>query len=90
MGLLARQTFPVASKFAARGTWIRRSRATRELIGNRDVLAIFEGTFEHNGVLVRVDVLHRREDERWRLIEVKSTTDIRTIFSKTLRYSTGW
>jgi hypothetical protein len=52
-------------------------RATRELIGNRDVPAIFEGTFEHNGVLVRVDVLYRRKDERWRLIEVKSTTDVK-------------
>jgi hypothetical protein len=39
--------------------------------------AIFEGTFEHNGVLVRVDVLHRRKDERWRLIEVKSTTEVK-------------
>jgi predicted RecB family nuclease len=26
---------------------------------------------------VRVDVLHRRKDERWRLIEVKSTTDVK-------------
>ena len=28
------------------------------------------------GVLVRVDILHRRRDGRWRLIEVKSTTDV--------------
>ena len=42
-----------------------------------EVPAIFEGTFEHGGVLVRVDILHRRRDGRWRLIEVKSTTDVK-------------
>jgi Domain of unknown function(DUF2779) len=52
-------------------------RATRELITNPDVPAIFEGTFEHGGVLVRVDILHRRRDGRWRLIEVKSTTEVK-------------
>src|SRR5208282_3459266 len=39
--------------------------------------AIFEGAFEHGGVLVRVDVLQRRKDERWRLIEVKSTAEVK-------------
>src|ERR1700758_4771223 len=52
-------------------------RATREVTANREVPAIFEGTFENNGVLVRVDILHRRRDGRWRLIEVKSTTDVK-------------
>jgi DNA-binding sugar fermentation-stimulating protein len=52
-------------------------RATRELVANREVPAIFEGAFEHRGVFVRVDVLHRRQDRRWRLIEVKSTTHVK-------------
>ena len=30
---------------------------------------------EHQNVLVKVDILHRRHDGRLRLIEVKSTTD---------------
>jgi len=29
------------------------------------------------GVLVRVDILQRRRDNRWRLLEVKSTTDLK-------------
>jgi predicted RecB family nuclease len=33
--------------------------------------------FEHDGVLVRVDVLHRRRDGRWRLVEVKSSTSVK-------------
>jgi len=52
-------------------------RTTRELIANPAVPAIFEGVFEYHNVLVKVDILHRRRDGRWRLIEVKSTTDVR-------------
>jgi predicted RecB family nuclease len=77
VGMLARQMFPGGVEVRSKGGLDQAIRATRELIGNRDVPAIFEGTFEHNGVLVRVDVLHRRKDERWRLIEVKSTTEIK-------------
>src|SRR5208282_211892 len=52
-------------------------RITGELIANSEVPAIFEAAFENGGVLVRVDILHRRRDNRWRLIEVKSTTDLK-------------
>ena len=52
-------------------------RTTRELVANLDVPAIFEATFENGDVLVRVDILQRRRDNRWRLIEVKSTTDLK-------------
>jgi hypothetical protein len=48
-----------------------------ELTANPAVPAIFEGAFEHGGVVIRVDVLHRRRDGRWRLIEVKSTADLK-------------
>lgn len=77
VGLLARQMFPGGVEVRSEWDLDQAIRATRELIGNRDVPAIFEGTFENNRVLVRVDVLHRRKDERWRLIEVKSTTEVR-------------
>jgi Domain of unknown function(DUF2779) len=77
VGRLARTLFPGGVEVFSEHGLDEAIRATRGLIGNRDVPAIFEGTFEHNGVLVRVDVLHRRKDERWRLIEVKSTTDVK-------------
>src|SRR5579859_2364131 len=77
VGMLARQMFPGGVEVRSEGGLDQAIRATREIIGNRDVPAIFEGTFEHKGVLVRVDVLHRRKDERWRLIEVKSTTEVK-------------
>lgn len=76
VGLLARQLFPGGVEVRNDGL-DEAIRATRELTANREVPAIFEGTFEHGGVLVRVDILHRRRDGRWRLIEVKSTTDVK-------------
>jgi hypothetical protein len=51
-------------------------RTSRELVENREVPAIFEGTFAHDGVLVRVDVL-KRSDGGFRLIEVKSSTKVK-------------
>ena len=76
VGLLARQLFPGGVE-VPNDNLDQAIRATRELIANREVPAIFEGTFEHGGVLVRVDIMQRRRDSRWRLIEVKSTTDVR-------------
>ena len=76
VGLLARGIFPggVAVEPKNREEAIR---ATGELIGNPEIPAIFEGAFEHRDVFVRVDILQRRQDRRWRLIEVKSTTDVK-------------
>ena len=76
VGLLARQMFPggVAIESRDREQAIR---VTRELIANPEVPAIFEGAFEHRDVFVRVDILQRRRDQRWRLIEVKSTTAVK-------------
>ncbi len=76
VGMLARRLFPGGVEVCERSL-DQAIRATRELVANREVPAIFEGVFEHDGVLVRVDVLHRRRDKRWRLIEVKSSTQVK-------------
>ena len=75
VGTLARQLFPGGVEIPSDGRLDEAIRATRELMANREVPAVFEGAFEHQNVFVRVDILHRRRDQRWRLIEVKSTTD---------------
>ena len=76
VGKLARQLFPVGVEVRT-GNPQEAIRITRELIANPDVPAIFEGAFEHDGVFVRVDILHRRRDGRWRLIEVKSSASMK-------------
>jgi predicted RecB family nuclease len=77
VGMLARQLFPGGFEVGSDGGLDQAIRATRELVANCEIPAIFEGVFEHNGVLVRVDVLHRRSDGRWRLVEVKSSTSVK-------------
>jgi predicted RecB family nuclease len=76
VGLLARQMYPGGVTVESRDRE-QAIRTTRELIENPEISAIFEGAFEHRDVFVRVDMLHRRQDQRWRLIEVKSTTDVK-------------
>lgn len=54
-------------------------RATAALVADPSVPAVFEGAFEHDRVLVRVDVLQRvtpqaASEAKWRLVEVKSST----------------
>jgi predicted RecB family nuclease len=76
VGMLARQLFPGGVEVCERSL-DHAIRKTRELVANSEVPAVFEAAFEHDGVLVCVDVLHRRKDGRWRLIEVKSSTDVK-------------
>jgi hypothetical protein len=77
VGRLAHQLFPGGVKVDGSAGLEQAIRTTQELIAKPEVPAIFEGTFSNGDVLVRVDILHRRRDKRWRLIEVKSTTDLK-------------
>jgi hypothetical protein len=50
---------------------------TTALMADTSVPAVFEATFRHSNVLVRVDILQRRRRNRWRLIEVKSSVEVK-------------
>jgi predicted RecB family nuclease len=76
VGLVAQKAFPGGVLIVADHEHLDDAiRVTRELIGNSEVPAIFEATFEYGGVLVRTDVLERRSRADFRLIEVKSATN---------------
>ena len=77
VGLLARQLFPGGVEVGSDGGLDQAIRTTKELIANPEVPAIFEGTFEHQGVIVKTDILQRRRENHWRLVEVKSTADLK-------------
>ncbi|WP_207912063.1 DUF2779 domain-containing protein [Parafrankia sp. BMG5.11] len=47
---------------------------TRELLAAAVPRPIFEATVEHEGVLVRIDILEPRGGGRWHMAEVKSST----------------
>lgn len=55
-------------------------RRTAALVADPSVPAIFEATFQHANVLVRVDILERRRQGRWRLIEVKSSVELKDYY----------
>ncbi len=52
---------------------------TAELLGDPSVPAIFEGAFQFDQVLVRVDVLEKVGQDLWRLVEVKSSTKVKDV-----------
>ena len=78
VGELARKRFPGGMLVAQDRTQIPQAiKETADLIRNPSVTAIFEGTFEFDGVLVRVDVLERVGPALWRLIEVKASGGVK-------------
>ena len=50
---------------------------TQDLMSDQSVAAIFEATFEHQGIRVRVDILERFDNNTWGIREVKSTTRVK-------------
>jgi hypothetical protein len=50
---------------------------TAQLMTNPQVPAVFEAALQHDSVLVRVDILERQPRNRWRLVEVKSSTQVK-------------
>jgi len=79
VGRLARNVFQAGVLVEADHTELAKALAqTSSLVRDGNVPAIFEATFDHGSVLVRVDVLQRIEEgERWRLIEVKSSAGMK-------------
>jgi predicted RecB family nuclease len=77
VGLLARKLFPGGVEVDGSGGLGEAIRKTRELIMNQAVPAIFEAVFEHQDVIVKADILQRRKEDHWRLVEVKSTADLK-------------
>ena len=53
-------------------------RTTAELIANGHNIPVYEATFQHDGVLVRVDVLLPLENGGWRAIEVKAAASVKS------------
>jgi predicted RecB family nuclease len=85
IGELARRCFPggvlVEAGYRQREAALA---ATSALLQNSAVATIFEGAFQHDGVLVRVDILQRMPQQdgcpaAWRLIEVKSSTRVKDV-----------
>ncbi len=53
---------------------------TAQAVAKGEVPAVFEATFQHDKVLVRADILKRQAKGKWRLIEVKSATQVKDYY----------
>lgn len=86
VGTEARKAFPGGVLVDADHSELGKAIAiTRDLVANPDVPAIFEGTFEADNVLVRVDVLKRDPANSFQILEVKSSTKLKDEY----RYDIG-
>jgi len=52
---------------------------TQSLLADPEVPALFEPAFEHRGVRIRVDILERLPEGRFRLVEAKSGSSVKAI-----------
>ncbi len=78
VGALAQETIPGGVLVDVEHTAVRGGLArTAALLGDPAVPAIFEGFIAFDGVLVRPDLLERIGGSRWRLTEVKSTSQVK-------------
>jgi predicted RecB family nuclease len=78
VGVMARRAFPGGATVEVDYDEVDLAlEKTRKMIADVRIPAIFEAAFRHEGVVVRVDILERLPRNRWRLIEVKSTTGVK-------------
>ncbi len=70
VGELAQSAFPGGVVVDSSGALAE----TSALIDDLSVPAIFEAVFRFEGITIRTDILQRRPGNRWRLLEVKSST----------------
>jgi hypothetical protein len=75
VGRLARTRFPHGKLISGTG---RGALAATQLALAAGESCLFEAAFVHENVFVRCDILARRVDGSWMLIEVKSTTEVKT------------
>lgn len=77
VGLFAQRRFPGGVLVGFENGMDDALAKTVALMDDRSVPAIFEATFLNASLLVRVDILQRRPSNRWRLIEVKSSVEVK-------------
>ncbi len=80
VGILARELYPNGKLIEADRSHLAEALLETQRAIADGASAIFEATFQHSGVLVRVDILERLR-QRFRLTEVKSATRLKDHFA---------
>ena len=75
VGLLAQKAFPSGVLISEDHMHHKEAvTRTKELIAEKSVPAIFETALNFDDILIRIDILERLPRNKWRMIEVKSST----------------
>ena len=78
VGRCAQKMFPGGVLIEAKPEEMHKAlRETEQTVADRKYPAIFEATFADDDILARVDILERLPRNKWRLIEVKSSTKVK-------------
>jgi hypothetical protein len=78
VGLLAQKVFP--SGVLLSEDYLHHKEAvsrTKQLLEDKSIPALFEAAFISEDIYIRVDILERLSRNRWRMIEVKSSTGVK-------------
>jgi hypothetical protein len=79
VGLLAQELFPNGETIPFEGTsFSEKIERTKSCI-DEGVETIYEATFEFEGILVMVDILHKGANG-WEIYEVKSSTEVKEVY----------
>lgn len=79
VGDLARRLFPGGTLIGHDAELSAALAQTAGLVAQPGPLTLYEGTFRHDGVLVRADILVRDAAGRVRLVEVKASTGLKPV-----------
>jgi len=78
VGLLAQKAFPSGVLISEDHLHHKEAvTRTKKLIADKSIPAIFEAAFIFEDIYIRVDILERLSKNRWRMIEVKSSTGVK-------------
>jgi CRISPR/Cas system-associated exonuclease Cas4 (RecB family) len=78
VGRLAQKMFPGGVLMEAGHEDVDKAlQQTEQALTRKEHPAVFQGAFTHDDILARVDILERRPRNKWRLIEVKSSTSVK-------------
>jgi hypothetical protein len=78
IGLLAQKLFPEGIRIGYSGSFDEAIQSTRNALSKRRPL--FEPAFSYKRCFSRADVLDPVEENRWDIIEVKSSTDVKPVY----------
>jgi hypothetical protein len=79
VGQMAQELFPNGETIPFEGTSFSEKIALTKSLIEQGAETIYEATFDYDGILVMVDILHKKIDG-WEIYEVKSSTEVKDVY----------